>query len=547
MADRFTFNNTSFTVVEAGESDGAERRTISGQAVPWYEVARVSSGQLVTFEPGSVSLVGEALIRDHDRTRPIGVVAEETNGDTGLHIKAKVSSTSHGDEALTLAADGVLKHFSVGVNPTKYRFEEIDGEQVLVVEEAEADEVSLLIKGAYGANAAVEKVAAAVPDNNKEATVPESIEATEVAPVIAAPAVAVRAESFPYTFAGHGPSMIRDVALARDGDIQAQQRLATARRMLSDERAVQAGAVRMGAEARKHFVAAAPGTTTTEAEIVPPGYRGDLFTTLLAEEAPLYSAATKAPISDFTPFTVPKVTARTSLSGTPADEVTAVAAGSLTSDKWTITPVHVMGSYQFSRDLALASNPAIDMIAAQEMEEAWLTDVEGRIVAWALTAATAKTPTYTNGQEYLVDVRAELASFRTTRKARADVIIAAAAEYAAAAAAEDTAKRPLLVNGPRYNAVGGVADGYEMLDVYGVPMVPQSTGLATTKTLIAKSADVYCSQTPVWNFSFDAVPDGTNAGQMNPLVLQITKYSGVAFWLRRSQGLVLMTNQGVLA
>jgi len=193
---RFTFVEESTIHCEA-EQDGTPRRAIGGQAVPWNVVGKVSSGQLVKFLPGSVSLAGEAVIRDHDRTRPIGVVASEINGDTGLHISTKVSATAHGDEALVLASDGVLKHWSVGVNPTKFAFEDSPAGPVLVVEEAEADEVSLLIRGAFGADAAVSSVAASEP--TQEAPVPDPIEATPVASVVPIHAAPSRKSTPPLT------------------------------------------------------------------------------------------------------------------------------------------------------------------------------------------------------------------------------------------------------------------------------------------------------------------------------------------------------------
>jgi hypothetical protein len=107
----------------------------------------------------------------------------------------------------------------------------------------------------------------------------------------------------------------------------------------------------MAAAARRYVTAApaGPGDTGDMATIVPPGYRPDLYTPMLAYEAPIWSSATKLPINDFTPFTIPAESARTGLSGTPADEITPVAPGTIEIGPNVVQPQHVMGTYQFSR------------------------------------------------------------------------------------------------------------------------------------------------------------------------------------------------------
>jgi hypothetical protein len=303
--------------------------------------------------------------------------------------------------------------------------------------------------------------------------------------------------------------------------------------MLRDPRHLLAGAQRMAR------VDAATGTTVTEPSIIPPGYRPDLYTPLLSYQAPVYSNATKSPISDFTPFTVPREATRTGLSTTPTDEVTPVAAGDITTALNTITPQHVMGSYAFSRDLALSSNPAIDMIARNAMDEEWLKDIEARAIAFVTTAAnnTAVSVTYADGQTLIAAIRGQEAGFRIRRLAPVDVVIMPGAkEYAAAILADDASKRPLLGWNTPYNPLGGQSDGAMEANVLGVPVVPDGAApMPATKMLFLKRSDFYCFETPVWNFRFDA--NGTN-----PLVITLVKYSGVAFWTRRKEGVAVSTN-----
>lgn len=126
-------------------SAGQSRR-IEGIAVPYGTVAHASTGP-VMFLDGSLPLDGPApkLIRDHDSRQPIGIVDSREVVDGAIRFGARISSTPAGDEALTLAMDGVLDAVSVGANPTESEW--IDGVQV--VARAEWIELSLVPWGAF--------------------------------------------------------------------------------------------------------------------------------------------------------------------------------------------------------------------------------------------------------------------------------------------------------------------------------------------------------------------------------------------------------------
>jgi len=84
----------------------------------------------------------------------------------GMMYEARISETTLGNEALVLAADGVLDAVSVGVNPTKFSY---DAEGVMVIEAAQWQELSLVPFGAF-AGASVDRVAASIhqPDDEVE-------------------------------------------------------------------------------------------------------------------------------------------------------------------------------------------------------------------------------------------------------------------------------------------------------------------------------------------------------------------------------------------
>jgi len=144
---------------------GEPKRMIEGVAVPYNTVATVSDGTRVMFAPGALPADGPApkFIRDHDLGKPLGIVSQRINTPEAMLFSAKISATREGDEALTLAADGVLDAVSVGVEPTDYEFSQVNGETVMVVKSAIWRELSLLPFGAFPA-ARVASVAAAEPD-----------------------------------------------------------------------------------------------------------------------------------------------------------------------------------------------------------------------------------------------------------------------------------------------------------------------------------------------------------------------------------------------
>lgn len=152
---------STFTV-DAAATDGAETRTITGIAVP-YNVIANASGTEVMFLRGSLPVEGKApkLYMQHDASQAIGLVTERDDDEENMYFVAKVSATALGDEALVLAADGVLDSVSVGVNPTKFTYDQAG---VMVVEAADWLELSLVPQPAFS-EAVITKVAASIDTN----------------------------------------------------------------------------------------------------------------------------------------------------------------------------------------------------------------------------------------------------------------------------------------------------------------------------------------------------------------------------------------------
>jgi HK97 family phage prohead protease len=174
--------------VNAAGADGQPRRTVEGVAVEYNTDAVVSDGTLVRFLPGSLPVDGAApkFIRDHDLSQPLGIVAERVDTPEGMLFSARISETRAGDEALTLAADGVLDAVSVGVEPIDYSFDKQSG--AMVIKKAKWRELSLLAFGAFP-GARVASVAAAEPEQETTEQVEETTVEITNTPAEAAPAV----------------------------------------------------------------------------------------------------------------------------------------------------------------------------------------------------------------------------------------------------------------------------------------------------------------------------------------------------------------------
>jgi HK97 family phage prohead protease len=162
--------------LDAAKGD-APRRTISGTAVPYNVPARVSDGTEVIFRPGSLPVEGKAprLFMYHDASQPVGVVTERVDTEQGMMFSAKISATTLGNDALIMASDGTIDQVSVGVNPTKFSYDEAG---TMIIEAADWSELSLVPIGAFGDMANIATVAASIPHepeeiSNLETEVPE--------------------------------------------------------------------------------------------------------------------------------------------------------------------------------------------------------------------------------------------------------------------------------------------------------------------------------------------------------------------------------------
>lgn len=122
----------------------AEKREVSGIAVPFNETIDIGGGWSERFEKGAVDLNANVkLFRDHSDI--IGVVTEMEESDEGLLIRAKISETVLGNETLNLVKDGAIRSFSVGFIPVK----DEKKDNTIIRKKVDLKEVSLVAFPAY--------------------------------------------------------------------------------------------------------------------------------------------------------------------------------------------------------------------------------------------------------------------------------------------------------------------------------------------------------------------------------------------------------------
>ena len=176
--NKIEFTSDRIEVTAAAGEEG-ERR-IDAIAVPYNTFATVSGGQQVSFLPGSLPIEGKAprVFMYHDSTKPVGIVAERVDTPEGMLATMKISRTQLGDEALTLAADGVMD-VSVGVNIIKASTDE---QGRMIISQADWLELSLVPIPAFAGANITDVAAEAATENSDETetTEPEVEETNQV-------------------------------------------------------------------------------------------------------------------------------------------------------------------------------------------------------------------------------------------------------------------------------------------------------------------------------------------------------------------------------
>lgn len=546
-----------------------ERRTVAGLLVPWNAVATDNRGTAKwRFRKASLWWNDTSRVKlntHHDHVTTIAYATHLQPIPTGLYGKFKIARGDEGDRALSLAQDGILDGFSVEVDPTDatWEFDRSD-KSVRNVTRARLVAAALVPVPAFD-DARVELIAASAQkgvtmesdkdprevDEEQDGTAKfeqyvttlaegmvksqqelhekvtqefgeavtagfraaiENIGDPQGPETVRAARFATLKEPSVYSFDGRGDSLVRDAwNAARNQDDEAIDRLRKFRKQSEDV-----------ATLVKSSLSFAPQTTTTAAQIIPPGYRPDLYVADLFKERPLVGLASQGTISNASPFTVPVFSSVTTGSATHV-EGTNPSDGALGFATKTVTPQAISGRIVLSRELVDSSNPAIDQIAFAEMRESYARQTEA-IVYTLLNGTSGAGGTITNGfvpsgaqasttakgtdQQTLVKhLRQRVADYYFARFA--DITGAAMGQTATQnlVTAVDTTQRPLFPFIGASNSAGtsNASDNAYLVD--GVRFQPAwaMTGVAAgdSQIFLLNRRDLWVWESPLLNFRFE--------------------------------------------
>jgi len=366
------FTSNTFSVDAAGP-DGLPRRTITGVAVPYNVYATVSDGTEVQFAPGSLPVEGKApkLYMYHDSTQAVGIVSERVDSPEAMYFTATVSNTRAGDEALVLAADGVLDSVSVGVNPIEFKYDDKGNMTVL---KGEWVELSIVPIGAYS-GATITKVAASEPDTEPETEAeteteketPMEIEAEVIVPTAPIFASAKREPRL--------PNAAEFVVAMTKGGIEA----ANANKVWADYKAY-----------HKSDLEFADTTSTNVVGLVPKEILAPVFANI-NYIAPLLSAVgTRAMPGGGTgaSFIRPTWTTHPTVAQ-QANQFDAVSSTTSVIAANTVSKVTFAGSASLSYQAISFSDPAAMQVIMQDLAGQYLTAIDGYACTNLLAAATS--------------------------------------------------------------------------------------------------------------------------------------------------------------
>ena len=351
--------------VDAAPGD-TPTRTITGIAVPYGETATVNDGTRVRFEAGSLPVDGKApkLFMYHDSTQPVGLVTARQDTDAGMLFSARISGTAAGDEALTLALDGVLDAVSVGVNPTRFSY---DDEGTMIVAAAEWLELSLVPIGAFSgaeivevyASSETENVLASATEPGTTETTPTQVEETVQVDTTPETENTIEAAAIPTAPIPAQPK--RQFAMPSPGEYMAAFHIGgdTFRRV--NEAYVEA------AKSKQTALQAAAGDvlTTDTPGLLPVPVLGNVFENLNQSTRPVVAAVGARAMPDGgsqKTFIRPTWTTHTSV-GAQANELTAVSATTPVIASNTISKTTIAGQVTLSvQDIDFTSPASLDII-----------------------------------------------------------------------------------------------------------------------------------------------------------------------------------------
>lgn len=500
--------------VEAQFEVDEEKRTIRGLAVP-YGVAASSRGQLWQFAKGTLTYSDPSRVKvliGHDFGRAVGVTTELDDRDDGLWFTARIAKGAAGDEALSMAAEGVWDGISIGLG------EGIKAARQGAVNHARSAplrELSITPLPSFE-DARITSVAASAAHNGKEPPVGD--EQTLEAPVDFSQITTAVKDGVTEAFAGFQfpqretvPAVPGGVTVTKE---ELPYRFDGSKGEHSFSADIRSAYFSQDAEARQRLDGfltdaweAFAVTTTNTGSLNPTKNRPELYVPQLAYSRPLWDLVSTGVVDDVTPFTVPKFSSASGLVGnhTQGAEPT---PGSFAATSQTITPGAMSGKIEINREVwDQGGSPQADQIIWQEMLNGYFEAIEAKI-ATALAAVSTTELNLAGAEDgTLVDaLTAYFAGLQFVRGGNRFTAFASDGQlFPKLVAAEDTTGRKLLpVVGPA-NAQGSVDGGFDRVQL-GSQTIRAAWALGATNASKSYSfvpSSVYCWASAPKKFTFE--------------------------------------------
>lgn len=357
------------------EASDTERRIIAGKIVPYAtEIGNTSAGAVI-FAADSIEIPANKKIKLLDEHNPKAILGSATTfsqSPEGIFATFKVTKTARGDEALTLASDGLKTGLSVGVEPIESSMNK-DG--VIVVTKGILREVSHVASPAF-ASAEITKVAASAEapvettettsesEKSVEDTTPETVapEAIVETPAVEASRPTVAAASVAYT---------KPRINVTKRDYLANTLKAN---LFQDEEA-------------RQWIKAADNDQSTAAGFIPTPQSTTVLNFLANADRPLIDSISRGTMPEFgKTFELPKITEVPIVD--QIDENNAVTESQLEASYITVTKKSFKGRAITTLELIANSNPAFLDELTTQMEFAYAKDTEQYVTGEIANAGT---------------------------------------------------------------------------------------------------------------------------------------------------------------
>ena len=416
-------------------------RTISGTIVTWNEKGNTSVGPTI-FARDSIEMKNVKLLLEHDRTRPLGKLANYEITDKGITAKFVLAKTFAADDALEEAATGLRDGFSVGAMINEWS----NDAGVMKITSATLDEVSLVTDPAID-SARVSEVAASENETpeNSEAASAESDQPTEGEQVSDTTAPAPTEEAVE-------AAKVESVEASRPAFFTTPRLEITKAKYL--ENSVRAA---LGDDDARAYLRAADDTTSNNAGIVPTRQLTEVINPLSNADRPAIDAISTGVLPDAgMSFEIPKLTAVPTV-GIEAEAATIDETG-MTTAYVTVDVKKFAGAQTFSVELLDRSSPVFFDLLVSQMEDAYAYATNNAVLNALIAGGTDggnRTMSNVNFQDFISD--AAVSIFNGTKKFARN-IIASTGQWGAILNLVDGNNLPLYTNliNPQ-NRGGGVS------------------------------------------------------------------------------------------